>query len=240
MRKLAVAMALASTALATPALARDNAWYVGAEGGAMIVEDIHFDIGALKDAGVVDHHYGYDVDGTIGYDFGMFRLEAEVGYKSATVDAYRSTTTTPIKLSSGANNNQGPGTFNYAGGRTTALSFMVNGLVDFGDDNGIQGFVGGGVGVARVKESKYALNTFGPFLDDSDSVFAYQGMAGVRAPLSAHLDATLKYRFFTARNVKTVDVSGRTINGQFRTHSILGGLTYNFGEPPAPPPPPPP
>ena len=153
MRKLAVAMALASTALATPALARDNAWYVGAEGGAMIVEDIHFDIGTLKDAGKVDHHYGYDVDGTIGYDFGMFRLEAEVGYKSATVDAYSSSTYTPIKLSSGASNNQAAGSFSYAGGRTSALSFMVNGLLDFGDDNGVQGFVGGGVGVARVKES---------------------------------------------------------------------------------------
>ena len=40
MRKLAIVMALASTALATPALARDKAWYVGVEGGAMIVEDI--------------------------------------------------------------------------------------------------------------------------------------------------------------------------------------------------------
>ncbi|MDB5710507.1 MAG: flagellar motor protein MotB, partial [Sphingomonas bacterium] len=237
MRKLAVALALASTALATPALARDNAWYVGAEGGAMIVEDIHFDIGALKDAGVADHHYGYDVDGTIGYDFGMFRLEAEVGYKSATIDAWRSTTTTPFTVASGARGNVPAGSYSYAGGRTTALSFMVNGLLDFGDDDGIQGFVGGGVGVARVKESNYALNIYGPFMNDSDSVFAYQGIAGIRAPLSRHLDATLKYRFFTARNVKTVDVSGRTFNGQFRTHSLLGGLTYNFGEPPAPPPP---
>jgi OOP family OmpA-OmpF porin len=113
-------MALASTALATPALARDNAWYVGAEGGAMIVEDIHFDIGALKDAGVVNHHYGYDVDGTIGYDFGMFRLEAEVGYKSATVDSYRSSTTTPATLVSGRSNNQAAGTYNLASWSTAS------------------------------------------------------------------------------------------------------------------------
>ena len=36
---------------------------------------------------------------------------------------------------------------------------MLNGMLDFGDDDGIQGFVGGGVGVARVKADKYALNT---------------------------------------------------------------------------------
>ena len=28
---------------------------------------------------------------------------------------------------------------------------MLNGLLDFGDDDGVQGFVGGGVGVARVE-----------------------------------------------------------------------------------------
>ena len=44
MRKLAIAVALASTALASPAFARDDAWYVGIEGGASIVEDQDFDI----------------------------------------------------------------------------------------------------------------------------------------------------------------------------------------------------
>ncbi len=238
MRKLAVAMALASTALvATPALARDNAWYVGVDGGAMIVEDIKFDIGTAAAAGTVDHNYGYDVDGVIGYDLGRFRLEAEVGYKAATMDSYRSTVTTPVLNSAGRPAGVAPGTFDYVGGRSSALSFMVNGLIDFGDDDGIQGFVGGGVGVARVKE-RAQLNTRQNFLDDSDTVFAYQGLAGVRAPITKHIDASLKYRFFTADNVKLVNVAGTSFNGKFRTHSLLGGLTYNFGEPPAPPPPP--
>ncbi|WP_404372554.1 OmpA family protein [Sphingomonas sp. MMS24-J45] len=238
MRKLAVAMALASTALvATPALARDNAWYVGVEGGAMIVEDIKFDIGTVKAAGTVDHNYGYDVDGVIGYDLGRFRLEAEVGYKAATIDSYRSTVGTPVLNSLNRPATAVPGTYDYAGGRSSALSFMVNGLLDFGDDDGIQGFVGGGVGVARVKE-RAQLNTRQNFLDDSDTVFAYQGLAGVRAPITKHIDATLKYRFFTADKVKLVNVAGTSFNGRFRTHSLLGGLTYNFGEPAAPPPPP--
>uniref|UniRef100_UPI0035CBBE3D OmpA family protein n=1 Tax=uncultured Sphingomonas sp. TaxID=158754 RepID=UPI0035CBBE3D len=238
MRKLAVAMALASTALvAQPALARDNSWYVGVEGGGMIVEDIKFDINNVKSASTVDSHYGYDVDGVIGYDLGMFRLEAEVGYKSAAVDAYRSTVTTPGILAGGGATNYAAGSYNNATGRSTALSFMVNGLVDFGDDDGVQGFVGGGVGVARVKERAQIFNNQN-FLDDSDTVFAYQGLAGVRAPLSKHVDVSLKYRFFTADNVKLVDVSGRAYESRFRSHSLLGGLTYNFGEPAAPPPPP--
>ena len=47
MRKLAISLALASTALASPALARDNQWYVGVDGGAVIVEDPSLNIGTL-------------------------------------------------------------------------------------------------------------------------------------------------------------------------------------------------
>ncbi|PTQ63872.1 outer membrane protein OmpA-like peptidoglycan-associated protein [Sphingomonas sp. PP-CE-3G-477] len=238
MRKLAVVLALASTALATPALARDKSWYVGVEGGAMIVEDIDYDIGALNNAGSVDHDYGYDVDAVMGYDFGGFRLETEVGYRKATVDGYSSTTTTPTFGATGVRGNAGAGNYGGAGGSSSALSFMLNGLLDFGPDDGIQGFVGGGVGVARVK-AQYALTNGGDFLNDSDTVFAYQGLAGIRAPLTDHIDATLKYRFFNAENVKLVDVSNRVFDGRYRSHSILGGVTYNFGEPAAPPPPPP-
>ena len=45
MRKLAIVVALSSTVLATPALARNSAWYVGGDFGGMIVEDIQFDYG---------------------------------------------------------------------------------------------------------------------------------------------------------------------------------------------------
>ena len=34
MRKLAIGLALASTALASPSMARDGSWYVGVDGGA--------------------------------------------------------------------------------------------------------------------------------------------------------------------------------------------------------------
>ncbi|MCW4462213.1 OmpA family protein [Sphingomonas sp. BT-65] len=238
MRKLAVTLALASTALSTPALARDDAWYVGVEGGAMIVEDINFDIGAVEDASRVDHNYGWDVGGVIGYDLGGFRIEADVSYRRASVDGYSSTVTTPFFTGAGAVVSAPAGTFDYAGGSSSALSFMVNGLLDFGEDDGVQGFIGGGAGVSRVK-ADYALTTNGSFLDDSDTVFAWQVIAGLRQPISDNIDVTLKYRFFNADNVKLVDVTGREFEGRFRSHSILGGVTFNFGEPAAPPPPPP-
>jgi opacity protein-like surface antigen len=47
---------------------------------------------------------------------------------------------------------------------------MLNGMLDFGDDDGISGFVGGGVGMARVKANNYRnFANATPFLDGSDS-----------------------------------------------------------------------
>jgi outer membrane protein OmpA-like peptidoglycan-associated protein/opacity protein-like surface antigen len=231
MRKLAVILALATTALSTPALARDDAWYVGVEGGAMLVEDVDFDIGTTADAGGASYDAGWDVDATIGYDFGAFRAEAEVGYRQANVNGYQSTLTTPALAAGGGARNVAPGVFNYAGGTTSALSFMVNGMLDFGDDDGITGFVGGGAGVARI-DTNIGLNTRSDFIDDSDTVFAWQAIAGVRAPLTDSIDVTLKYRFFNAPDVNFIDSTGRNFNSRFRSHSILGGLTFNFGSPP--------
>ncbi|RSV11625.1 flagellar motor protein MotB [Sphingomonas sp. ABOLF] len=240
MRKLAVTLALATTALSTPALARDNAWYVGVEGGAMIVEDIDYDLSTpAGGTSTVDHDYGYDVGGFVGYDFGAFRVEAEVSYRSASLDSYRSTTAIPVYAAGGGLGSVAAGDYD-AGGSTSALSFMANAMLDFGEDDGVSGFVGGGAGVARVKASDYRLDERGSFLDDSDTVFAWQAIAGIRAPLSENVDVSLKYRFFNAEDVNLVDVTGRGYDGRFRSHSILGGLTFNFGEPAAPPPPPPP
>jgi len=233
MRKLAVILALATTALSTPALARDDAWYVGVEGGAMLVEDVDFDIGTTPRAASADHEAGWDADATIGYDFGPFRAEAEVGYRKANINGYTSSLTTPAINGAGATFAAAPGTYNYAAGTSSALSFMVNGMLDFGDDDTLSGFVGGGVGVARV-DTNIGLNTRGDFLDDSDSVFAWQAIAGIRAPLTDSIDVTLKYRFFNADNVRLVDITGRNYDGRFRSHSILGGITFNFGGPAEP------
>ncbi|MGB3931722.1 MAG: outer membrane beta-barrel protein, partial [Sphingobium sp.] len=199
MRKLALAAALATSALAGPALARDDSWYIGADAGVLLVEDQDFDFsgpGAIRDFADVDYHKGYDFDANIGYDFGGFRLEAEAAYKRAEVDLDRS----------------------GFGGATSALSFMLNGLLDFGPDDGLQGFVGGGVGVSRAKVATDLVN-------DSDTGFAWQAIAGVRYPLTTNLDVSLKYRFFNQDDIKLVSAftgaggpAGSTVETKLRTH----------------------
>ena len=177
MRKLVIGMALASTALASPALARDDTWYVEVDGGAMILEDTKFDIGAVNNGASQDYDYGYDFGGIVGYDFGAFRLEAEASYREADPDSLTSVVRIPGRLPLSNPLAGATGSFNGVRGDANALSFMLNGLLDFGDDDGLQGFIGGGAGVARV-DIHSSIDSTGPgFLNDTDSGFAWQALA---------------------------------------------------------------
>jgi len=228
MRRPVVLLGLGSCLFATPAAARDGAWYVGGDFGAMIVEDVEFDFGAGTEV-TLDHEYGYDGALFVGYDLGTFRLEAEVAYKRAHVDEIETLIVLPGMTIAPVP----PQTVIDGGGRTSALSFMINGMLDFGDDDGISGFVGGGGGVARVHYSGIrAFENHPAFIDDSDTRFAWQIVAGVRQAVSDNIDVTVRYRFFNVHNASAADFGGFDSESRFRSHSVLGGITFNFGAPP--------
>ena len=237
MRKLAIAVALASTAMATPAVARDHSFYAGLEGGGMIVEDMHLsytdDTGLnIDDANRTNFGIGYDIDAIAGYDFGFVRLEGEVGYKHASVDSVNLMDTRIGPVSGMAD-----------GGSSHVLSFMVNALLDLGPDDGLQGYIGGGAGLASLKLSDATETPGAPSFSDTDSRFAMQVIAGVRYPVSQNIDLGLKYRFFNMQHAKfngTSDGTNFTFKGNYRSNSLLLSLIYNFYSPPPPPPPPPP
>jgi outer membrane protein OmpA-like peptidoglycan-associated protein len=249
MRKLVIGMAMASTALTSPAVAREGQWYIEGTGGVMLVEDQAIDVGAAADNAAANYDTGYDFGASVGYDFGAFRLEAETSYRAADLGDVQAGT-----LGLALNPVQG-GFSTFTGtrealGEANALSFMLNGLFDFGSDDGFQAFAGGGIGVARV-DMDGRVNANGPGVwNDSDTGLAWQLLAGVRAPLSDSWDVGLRYRYFNVPTVNLVDPLGRDLETKFNSHSLLGSITYNFGgaEPPpppvvvpvAPPPPPPP
>jgi OmpA-OmpF porin, OOP family len=83
MRKLVIAAALVSAAVATPAVARDGAPYVGIDAGVLRPDnlDLRFVNSAvsINNGMILRHKWGYDLDALFGYDFGMFRVEGEFG-----------------------------------------------------------------------------------------------------------------------------------------------------------------
>ena len=86
MRKIVLGMALASTALATPAQARDDAWYVELDFGPMIAEDADFEIGVWG-KNLLDKRYMVGIGGYAATELGVPHgrinrgLEAGVDFK---------------------------------------------------------------------------------------------------------------------------------------------------------------
>jgi OOP family OmpA-OmpF porin len=188
----------------------------------------------LSDGVSIKHKTGIDADLIGGYDFGMFRLEAETGYKHASINS--------VSL----NESYFGVPRADAGGHTSALSAMANGLLDFGNDAGLSGYVGGGIGVARVTYN-LDIPSLGTGFNDRDKAFAWQLIAGVRMAVSDQFDVGLKYRYFHTGNLNFAsDGSGIpggipfSASGHWRSHSLLLSLIYNVTPPPPPPPPAPP
>ena len=70
-----------------------------------------------------------------------------------------------------------------ADGSVNVFSGMVNLLLDFGDDDGWSGYVGPGVGFASIKyDGDFDDLEFS--FDDSDTVIAWQIVAGVRTAIT--------------------------------------------------------
>ena len=240
MRKLAITMALASTALAGPALARDNIWYAGVEGGLMKVKDINFDAeinvnGVETDfdnSVTIDHRRGIDLDLIAGYDFGLIRAEAEAGYKRASLD----------EIDFGTRRAD-------ADGSVRVYSAMINLLLDFGNEDGLSAYVGGGAGLANVRyKVAYALPGDVGSGNDSDRSIAFQGIAGVRKAITNNVDLGLKYRYFVAPKLDyKIELDGE-ISGKFKRTAAgepdlqlcaAAPAAAGSGRSPAAPPPPP-
>ncbi len=225
--------AVAAAAIATPALARDGSPYVGIEGGAIFVEDADFDVDVddglnsfrFDDAFTIDFKTGYDVDAIAGYDFGFFRVEGELGYKRFRAKEVFASPTLADALD--LDNGEDP----EINEKARVISLMANGLADFGDENDVSGYIGAGIGRARVKVA-----------GDSDSTFAWQLIAGLRKAVTPNVDVGIKYRYFRTGKVNFsdefndgVDFFGINTSGKLRSHSLLASLIFNFNSPPPPP-----
>lgn len=241
MKKYLLAAA-ACVAMATPALARDGAGYFGLEGGILFPRTTNFDgvvtttppttTNRVDSAFVAHYKNGVDLDAIAGFDFGMFRLEGELGYKRTRIKYFSFNPAILTALGMPAGTTATPEDLDTSG-RVSVLSGMVNGLVDFSLAPGASLYAGGGVGRARVKG-----------FDGHDSAWAWQLIAGASTAVSPNIDLGLKYRYFQTGKLGSTfnDVDGDGTNvglhGKFRSHSLLASLIFSFGDV-APPPPPP-
>ena len=250
MRKHLLA-ASAVAALASPAFAAANGPYVGIEGGVTFPRTTDLDV-ILNNTTTYNNGYevksktGYDVDAIAGYKLGLIRLEAEGAYKRAKVKSLGVSTPLVTDVGTAAGVPVTAADFSV-GNHIGITSLMANALLDsnFGNSR-FGGYVGGGAGRAWASMS-----------GDKDNAWAFQGIAGLRAAVSDHVDAGLKYRYFHTGKLTFDDAFTEngvpfttSAKGNYDSHSVLASLTYNFNSAarpapipaaaPEPPPPPPP
>jgi OmpA-OmpF porin, OOP family len=224
MRNFKLFSGVLAATLATPAMAGDGV-YVGIDAGGISVNDAELGIGVLDDAGTLKSGKGYDVGIVAGYDFGKFRLEAEASSRTADSSGIE-VRKGGVPITSAATT-AGTGQIS-TNGQATAKSLMANAMLDLGGDDGLQAFVGGGAGIAKVSVENFIVDPV--WLKGSDSGFAWQALAGIRYPVNDHVDVGLKYRFFNGPKAALADRLGRdAIVDNFQSHSLMANISYNFG-----------
>lgn len=218
---------LAATAamIAVPVQAKEKQFYAGFDAGVSVGSD------ATADVAVVDPPVpgvaattstGFDFDAVAGYDFGAFRLEAEVSYKKNDYDTIE--IRNPLLI---------PGV--PAGTMVTSEDFistksaMVNALVEFGRDDGFQGFAGVGIGVAEI-DGPISVTGVGLLVDESSTDFAYQILVGGRYAVTENIDLGVHYKYLRANDFDIDTVQGTPFVFDYRTHSVLASFRYNFGK----------
>ncbi|MBN9545397.1 MAG: OmpA family protein [Alphaproteobacteria bacterium] len=209
----AAVMAIASPAFATP-----QGWYVGAGMGWSSMS------GKADFQGLPDNAFDYQsnarLSGALGYKWGGWRAELEPNWVTNDV--------------------------RFAGhtGGTTMAALLGNVAYDYRLTDRWMLTGGFGLGAARVSHNIRDLANNSLYLGSSGTDFAWQAMAGISYALFHNVEIGLEYRYMNTGTTRAVSQFApvRFANGEDQT-VMIGVRWYPFAEeaaasPPAPPPPP--
>ena len=192
-----------------------------------------------------------------------WRVELEAGYRPGDIDSVRGGTTQVIPglCTQGVLRTTAAPNCGSPSGKIESWTVMANVLYDIGPDWVIDPFIGAGLGVNHI-----SLTTNGQFsnvtgvvtpigganpsiqnlaIDDSDTVFAWQLIAGAtwKATDRLKIDATYRYLDTSSGQFNSTGTNALqpgTFQGRYVDNSVTLGLRYSFAPPPPPPPPLPP
>ena len=215
MRNTKLLLAGAAAIIAVPAQAREGQPYIGINGGIVFQDQVDVEAqpySGSRNEARINTGEGWEGDVVIGYDFGAFRLEAEGAYKNQDHDTLfidgPNTAGLPVGLRTGPDSTQ------------KTYSAMVNALIDIGNDDGLQLYAGGGAGLARV-DMELSVPGVGTLIDDKDTAFAYQGIAGLRFPVTDNIDLGVKYRYFRVDNLNVNGFANNPLELAMESHLSL-------------------
>ncbi len=177
--------------------------YFDLRAGASFLSDS--DLTSPAGTGEAEFDTGFVVEGAVGWEHESgFRGELALGYQQYDVD-------TLSTLGSSV-----PGD-----GDVGALTFMLNGYYAFNLDK-FRPYVGVGVGGAHVSADISALGF--QAVDDSDTVFAYQGIVGLEYRLSDSVSLGARYAYFATQDPTFFDTAGFEFDSEVQSHNVMATI----------------
>ena len=156
---------------------------------------------------------GYNAALAIGAKFGSLRAEIEGVYRRNDNDKF----------------NQG-GTNAGADGDLSTLNVFLNGYYEIDIFGIVTPYAGVGVGYGTVSLDLKNLNGT-LVVDDDDTVYSYQLMAGAAINVTENLSLTGEYRYYdtiTDAELTLSNAPGLIKNSDIRSHELRFGLRYWF------------
>lgn len=217
MKRLIVFLFISAIFLSSSAQAQNKGYYVSGNTGVTLLSDAKLESNNLK-FGEFSFDPGFNVGAALGYNFGSFRLEGEIGYHRNEMDELSENSLVT-----------GCPCVSPIDGSLSVLSYMVNGYYDFHlASSGLVPYLGAGVGAATTKVD------IGLTGDETDIVFAYQIAGGVGYKINPKITLTAGYRYFATTesefdviNLLSPGISS-TVFTEVESHELIVGLRYQF------------
>jgi OOP family OmpA-OmpF porin len=213
--RLITAISVTGLVAALPAAAyeRTPALYMALGAGANIMSDADIDGGAI----------GTKAD----YDTGLAGAIA-LGFKRS--DGFRS----EFEIAGRSNDVGSLQGMSGASGDVDAFTAMGNILYDFQGFGKIKPYLGGGIGLARVRFDG-VRPVGGGQINDHDLAFAYQGIAGLSYAINNTFEVFGDYRYLGTSDLDFQEaVSGSTVSADYGNHTLMGGIRIALYSPAQP------
>jgi len=194
-------------------VAQAGEWYVSGHAGAVFPDDAEFTASAWPVESSIEFDTGLGISLAVGYDFGKFRAEGELGYQKNSFDNLDYAQAWSSSLS----------------GDQEVTSAMINGYFEFDNSTNFTPYLTLGVGVAYVEWDDLYVNTANSLMNFSDTVFAYQFGVGSEYAINANFAVDLRYRYFGSRNIDITDyTTWREAETDIGNQILSLGLRYSF------------
>lgn len=199
---------------------QDLGWYVKADAGGNLTQktDLKEFFGPVGPGTKVKFDPGYRFGLGGGYQLTeWFAAEAELGFVGNRIDSITGASTVHDSW-------------------FMNVPFLLNAKLQWPNRSRFAPYIGGGVGFSEaiLDVGRITIDDTTLHGDNSDTVFAYQGFAGLRYRLNDQMGLSLEYRYFAAEAAEWKSdfafgtISDRMRFGATRTHSISVAFDFKF------------